>query len=179
MFLVRIINRSVGLPARTTDSAVVTLLTWTVVYLAENPLFGGVAALAFALDAVLDGRLRMQWVFAVLCFGGMLISLLLSGLEVSTSWMATPGVAIALTAITVAYLATLVRIRIKHACGDVTGDRLSTSRVRMGMMICWLAASQGLLSGEAGFAHTAVLWSAMAGVAAMAVLVRVRKKSIS
>ena len=75
------------------------------------------------------------------------------------------------------YLATLLQTRAVRACGDVTSDRLSVQRVRMGMLICLLVAAQGLVAAQAGLAYTAVLWASMAGVALTGVVARAKGKT--
>ncbi len=177
MFLVRIVNRTVGLPARVTDSLVVTGLVFAVVYLTKSPLFGAVAALAFALDASLENRLRGQWAFAVLCLCGVGVSLTLLDVEIGAPSFMSAGVAVLLVVIVLAYLVTLLQTRVLESRGDVTGDRLAVSRVRAGMLIALLVALQALSLGEPGLAHAPIVWMTMAGVSATAVVIRLRKKS--
>jgi hypothetical protein len=177
MFLVRIVNRTVGLPARVTDSLVVTGLVFAVVYLTKSPLFGAVAALAFALDASLENRLRGQWAFAVLCLCGVGVSLMLLDVEMGAPSFVSAGVAVLLVVIVLAYLVTLLQTRVLESRGDVTGDRLAVSRVRAGMLIALLVALQALSLGEPGLAHAPIVWMTMAGVSATAVVIRLRKKS--
>ena len=64
LFLVRIVNRTVGLPARLSDSAVVLLLVAWAVYSLENPLLGVLGAVAFGFDAVLRDPRKRQIGFA-------------------------------------------------------------------------------------------------------------------
>jgi len=177
MFLVRIVNRTVDLPARVTDSLVVTGLVFAVVYLTKSPLFGAVAALAFALDASLENRLRGQWAFAVLCLCGVGVSLMLLDVEMGAPSFVSAGVAVLLVVIVLAYLVTLLQTRVLESRGDVTGDRLAVSRVRAGMLIALLVALQALSLGEPGLAHAPIVWMTMAGVSATAVVIRLRKKS--
>jgi hypothetical protein len=177
MFLVRIVNRTVGLPARITDSLVVAGLVFAVVYLTKSPLFGTVAALAFAFDAALRDPLRRQWVFAALCMCGVGVSLTLLDVEIGAPSFMSAGIAALLVVITMAYLVTLLQTRFLESRGDVTGDRLAVSRVRGGMLIALLVAFQSLLMGESGLAHTSIVWATMAGVSATALVLRLWKKS--
>jgi len=71
--LVRIVNRSTGMAARKTDSIIVMLLVFWVIYATKSPFFGAVAAMAFLFDGSLKEPLRHQWVFALICFGGMIV----------------------------------------------------------------------------------------------------------
>ena len=177
MFLVRIVNRSTGLAARVTDSVAVTILVLVTVHFTENPCFAVIAAFAFALDALLTPPLRRQWVFAGLCLGGMVLWQLTLGAEIQPRWSQDLGIGLLLATITAMYLATLLQTRAVRACGDVTSDRLSVQRVRMGMLICLIVAAQGLVAARAGLAHTAVLWASMAGVASTGFVALVRGRT--
>ncbi len=175
MLLVRIVNRTTGLPARIADSVAVTLLCFAVIYFGGNPLFGLVAALAFLFDAVLGQPLRRHGMFAIVCLLGIAASFGLSGIGAQT---VHSGVALSLAAVTLAYVVTLMLTRNIESCGDVTGIRLAASRVRAGMLVALLAAWQVLLFDEQGVAHAVVVWSAMGGVAATAVVIRPLKKVV-
>ena len=166
MFLVRVVNRTVGPPARLADSIAVSGLAVAVVYLASNPLFGSVAALAFALDASLRPRWRRHWVFAVLC-------LLAAGAQVAHHGVGLgassgPGVGVTLfLAITVlGFAVTIARTRVLDSVADMTGERLVVSRVQGGMLIALLVALQTLLLGQRWIGLASLVWAALAGVAA-------------
>jgi len=176
MLLVRIVNRTVGLPARTTDSIVVTLLVVTVIYLTENPLFGVVAALAFALDASLVKPLRRQWILAMLCLSGGGVSYVLFDVDIGAPSLVSVGVTVLLLVVTLTYLVMLSYTRVVESRGDVTGDRLAVSRVRGGMLIALLVVLQALFVEKSLLAHSAIVWVSLAGVSATALVVRVGKR---
>lgn len=176
MLLIRIVNRTAGLPARVTDSGAMTLVAFAVMYLTGNPGFGLVAAMAFVLDAVLSRPLRRQWIFAAVCLLGTLVFFRLSKVD---SLMPSPvhaGVILLLGAVSLAYVVTLLRTRNVESRGDVTGVRLAASRVRAGMFVALLVAWQALLFEEQGLAHAVVVWSALGGVAVTAGVIRPLKK---
>jgi hypothetical protein len=176
MLLIRIVNRTVGLRARVTDSGAITLAVFAVMYLTGNPGFGCVAAMVFVLDAVLSKPLRRQWIFAAVCLLG---SLAFFGLSKVDSLMPSPvhvGVISLLAAVSLAYVVTLLRTRTVESRGDVTGVRLAASRVRSGMFVALLVAWQALLFEEQGVAHAVIVWSALGGVAVTAVVIRPLKK---
>ena len=179
MFLVRIVNRSTGLPARTTDSVVVTLLVFVVMYLTKTPLFGVVAVLAFVLDAYLESPLRRQWVFAGLCLFGVAASVTLLDVTIGAPSFMNSTVALLLLAIGVAYLVTLFQTRSLQSRGDVTDDRLSVPRVRAGMLIALLVVLQALAVGESGLSHASAVWATLAGVSTTAVVVGLWRKAVS
>jgi hypothetical protein len=172
MFLVRIVNRTAGPPARMTDSVVVSGLAITVMYLTKSPLFGIAASLAFALDAVLQDALRRQWLFAVLCLSvaGAWLVRYGSGLDAESGL--SGGIAVLLVVVALTYAATILLMRVTESVTDATGDRLSVSRVRAGMTIALLVASLAFPLGQPGLILTAVVWASLTGVAGTAILVR-------
>ena len=141
--LVRMVNRSSGLPAKKTDSFLTMALSIFIIYSTDSALFGAVAALAFFLDGSLREPLRHQWVFGLVCLGGMIVYMvdhdigwrLLSGPDTLFKWLSLLFILIfALDS----FLLRRVRTR-----GDVNGLRLDVARVRGGMAIAFLAALQG------------------------------------
>jgi hypothetical protein len=66
LVLVRLVNRSVGLPPRLLDAvAIVALIGWSM-WTTQSAWVGVVAAAAFGIDAVLPGGLLRHWAFAAL-----------------------------------------------------------------------------------------------------------------
>jgi len=179
IFLARIVNRTVGLPARTTDSIVVTLLVVVVMYLTENPLPGVVAALAFALDASLENPLRRQWIFAVLCLLGVGGLVTLHGLDLGAPSLLNTRVAWLLAAVALAYLMTIFLTRVIESPADVTGERLAASRVRAGMLIALLVALQALSGGGPGMVQASIIWSVLAGVSLTSIMRHLAKKPVA
>jgi hypothetical protein len=161
LFLVRIVNRTVGLPAQVSDSVAVTLLVAWAVYSLENPLLGLVAGAAFGLDALLANPQRRQLGFAAVC------------LVVSTGWIGQHGVVITHTTtltvltkwlvaiVSVGFFVAVFRTSAPRSASDATGELLTRQRVQAGMLIGWLVAVLSLGSGvyTAGF-----VWAAIAGV---------------
>jgi hypothetical protein len=142
--LVRIVNRSTGLTARISDSIVVMLLTYWVIYSTGSPFFGLVAAVAYVLDGSLKDPFRNQWVFAIICFAGMVIYMV--DHDVGLSVISAPdalGEWLALMFLLVfalnAYLLGDVT-----STGDVGGEKLDTGRVKGGMIVALLVVLQGL-----------------------------------
>lgn len=164
LFLVRIVNRTVGIPARVSDSVAVTLLVAWAVYSLENPLLGLVGAAAFALDAALSNPQRHQIAFAVAC------------LVVSAGWVWQHGLLVAdptaLTApikwlaaiVSIGFFVALFRTQEPRSLGDATGEQLTRQRVQACMLIGWLIALQSLSSGTQGVEATGLVWATLAGV---------------
>jgi len=165
LLLVRIVNRSVGLAARISDSILVVGLVITAIHSTHSPLFGAVGALAFAFDAILrDGR-RHQWAFAASCLAGAGIYGLLHGIGVENSESFPPLVLGLVGGVSVLYVAMIPWTRRLDSTGDATGAPLSLSRVRGGMVIGLLAASQTLILGSSGVKTASLVWATLAGVA--------------
>ena len=142
--LVRVVNRSSGLMARTADSVVLTLLVIWTVYANQSPWFGAVAALAFVLDASLKNPHRKQLLFAALCLGTMVVYIV----DHDVNWLTlqAPDSLLQWLAIAMSLLLGLNLLLLKkvHSRGDVGDKRLSLQRVKAAMVIALLACLQGL-----------------------------------
>ena len=158
--LVRIVNRSTGLPARKSDSAILMVLAIVVVYTTGSPLFGLVAGLAFIMDGTLKGPLRHQWLFGLVCAATTVVYVVdhdagLAQLSAPDSLFQWLG----LLALLVFALNTLVQKKV-HARGDVNRLRLDVNRVRGGMAIGLLAGLQGIGRMES----VAIIVAVIAGI---------------
>lgn len=158
--LVRIVNRSTGLAARMADSVLLMLLSIGTVYWTESPLFGGVAAVAFILDGTLREPLRHQWVFALVCLGGMVVYMIdhdvgLGPVRAPDSLFEWLSVLFLVMFALYVYLTRKVASR-----GDVDDRPLEVNRVRGGMAVGLLAALQGIGQPE----EVAVIIAAIAGI---------------
>lgn len=158
--LIRVVNRSTGLPARKSDSVALVLLTIAVIYSTGSPLFGGVAALAFVLDGSLKEPLRHQWVFALVCLGGMVVYLV-----DHDGGLGLPGTPnslfewLSVLFLLMFALDILLTRRIRSR-GDINDRPLLVGRVRGGMAVGLLAAMQSVDRPE----NVAVIVAAIAGI---------------
>jgi hypothetical protein len=158
--LIRVVNRSTGLAARKSDSLLLVLLSITVVYWSDSPLFGGVAALAFLLDGSLKDPLRHQWVFALVCLGAMVVYRV--DHDLGFGQLGAPDSLFEWLSVLFLLMFALdtVLTRTTHARGDVNNRPLDPNRVRGGMVVGLLAALQGI-NRPAG---VAVIVAAIAGI---------------
>ena len=159
--LVRIVNRSTGMAARLSDSIVVMLLAFWVIYATQSPFYGAVAALAFIFDGSLKDPLRHQWVFALICFGGMIVYMV--DHDVGLSYFSAPDSLIewlALIALVILALDMFLLKKVRSGA-DLNGQTLDLTRVKGGMAIGLLAAFQGLAVLE----NVILLVAAVAGIA--------------
>ena len=160
LVLVRIVNRSTGLPARVADTvAVLGFALWAG---QEQPLLLPVAAIAFALDAVLEGPLRRHYLaagvslaaFVWLLFGGRVDAVM-------------PDV-VAATGLGAFLLLTLLlawRQAEPVSRGDIGAELLDRTRVRAGLILGYLLAAQAVVAdGSAAWLATPV-WLCIAAVA--------------
>ena len=158
--LVRMVNRTSGLPARTSDSIALTILSVWVVYATQSPWFGGVAAMAFVLDGVLQAPLRKQWLLAFVCLGAMVVYTV--DYDVALLHFTAPDSLLEWVTVVVLVLFALNMVRLKkiHSRGDVGQQYLDLERVKGGMAIVILATLQGM--GD--MSDVLVLLAAMGGV---------------
>lgn len=159
--LVRIVNRSTGMAARKTDSIIVTLLVFWVIYATRSPFYGAVAALAFVFDGSLKNPLRHQWVFALICFGGMIVYMV--DHDVGLAYFSAPDALIEwLSLIALLILALdLFLLKKVRSVADLNGQPLDLTRVKGGMAVGLFAAFQGLGALE----NVIVLVATVAGIA--------------
>jgi hypothetical protein len=158
--LVRLVNRSTGVAAKLSDSIIVLLLSFWVIYSTGSPFYGAVAALAFALDGSLKHPLRHQWVFALICFGGMIVYMV--DHDVGRSLFAVPATLAEWLSLAVLLVLALDMILLKdvRSRADATGRQLNLSRVKYGLAVGLLAAFQGLLTVQG----VEMLVATMAGI---------------
>ena len=163
LLLVRIVNRTVGLPARVTDSVLVVSITAWLTYDGPFPWLGLIGVLAFALDASLEQRLLHQWVFSGVCLVVAGLSFYRHGpylLEESLS----RTMVILLTIIAVGYVLRIWRTRVVKSLSDATGSPLYLSRVRAGMLVAFWIGLQALTQGQFGIETSSLVWATLAGV---------------
>ena len=158
--LVRIVNRSTGLAARKSDSAVLMILSIVVIYTTASPLFGVVAALAFILDGSLREPLRHQWIFGLVCLGATVVYMVDHDVTLGQfrppdslfEWLAVLFLLI--------FALNILLTRRVRATGDVNHRALDVKRVRGGMAVGLLAALQGINTP----AEVAVIVAVIAGI---------------
>jgi hypothetical protein len=158
--LMRVVNRSSGLAARRTDSALLVLLTIAVIYLTDSPLFGAVGALAFVLDGTLREPLRHQWIAAFVCIGGTVVYMV--DHDVAPGRFAAPDTLFEWlsAAFLLMYGLNILLLRGVSSVGDVGHRGLDLARVRGGMVVGLFAALQGIDEAT----RVAVIAAAIAGI---------------
>jgi len=168
LFLVRVVNRSTGLPARLGDSIAVTGLSFWTMHATRSPLLAVVAALAFAFDAGLPRALHRQWFFAMLCLAGAALWTFAVGNGLDELTLLNPGASYWPAGVTVVYGIAYFRSRDVTSVGDVGDERLSVARVRAGMAIGLLVPAVAAASGP--LEVSSAVWATLAGVGLGSVL---------
>lgn len=129
----RLVNRTVGPPARLTDAGVILVVLAIGVLVAGHWSIAIVGAVAFVLDASLRGGLQRSWVFAVSCVGLWAAAWALG--DVIVGWVAAPWWLGVLALVCVMAIATWPTVR---SSGDLPGYPLHLARVRGGMVVALL-----------------------------------------
>jgi len=178
ILLIRIVNRSTGLPSKTSDSIAVLLLSgW--ISSQGNWIFGLFTALAFFLDSFLPEPNRQNRIFGVIAF---IVSLL--------AFIRTPGKESVLLDVEVGlFILAAVLLFIPHVLssrkiksrGDLTGIPLDSLRTQAAQLTAMLSAGlSAVLGGVAGAESLMPLWGAILGISLygnLQVLLKKRSKS--
>ena len=163
LFLARIVNRTVGLPARVSDSIAVVLLVFWAVYDLSDPWLAVVAAIAFCFDAVLPETHRPQLVFAAICLAGFWFSKSQPELNTAVVSSLVPRLQAAVSVVTIAFIITIARTQRIGSLADATAKALEPARVQAGMLLALLVALQSLMLGAEGVQSAALVWASLAG----------------
>jgi hypothetical protein len=164
--LVRLLNRTVGIPPTLFDLGGVTVLALWCATALGNPWIAALAAFALGVDALLDPGRRGAWVAAGVAALG-------ASWRLVRTWEAdavAPGgldqaTGLIIGAISVAFLVTTIRTRTVTSRCDRTQEPVQPARVRWGMTIALLAALSTVALGESGVRTGALVWTTLAGVA--------------
>ncbi len=162
LFLVRIVNRSTGLPARPFDTfSVLGLCIWAAITL-EQSLILLLAAAAFSLNATLKEPQRHHLVAAALClavFGWLLVT----GRSVMSGYLTIRDWSI-VGALAAANVRVIRQNRVPVSVCDVFAKPLDGSRVNAGLWLGFLLGLQALLTdGRSAWLDTPV-WACLLAV---------------
>jgi len=163
LLLLRIVNRTGGLPARPLDSLAVlglgAWLTWQGYWMA-----GLTTAAAFLLDGLLSPPLRTQRFVSGLAFVATLVLSIFHG-DMAMESGATMPVAVSSVLMAGLFLVVIVTSREVQAVGDATGVPLNPRRVQAGHILALLTVLLlAWWAGASGVVDLLPLWAAMVGV---------------
>jgi hypothetical protein len=164
LLLVRIVNRTVGLPARIFDSLLMLgLAGWFT--LQGSWIVGLMTALAFFLDGQLSPPHRRQLLFAGIAFLVTVISFVLTGGIQGEAKLSFPGL-LALLVMSALFVLVIIDSRELRTLSDQTSEPLNPRRAQAAQIIALLTGIQfALWRGDPGLVSLMPLWAAMLGVA--------------
>ena len=175
LLLIRIINRSIGLPAKTSDSLAILLLSGWISFQGEW-LFGLFTALAFFLDSSLPEPNRGNRIFGGIAF---IISLFIfirtAGKE---SILMNTQLGLFVLAVALLFIPRVLSSRKIKSKGDLTGIPLDPLRTRVAQLTALLSAVLfATLKGWAGVESLMPLWGAFLGISLYGYLQMLLKRS--
>jgi hypothetical protein len=163
LLLLRLVNRTAGLPAKPLDSlAVLGLGTW----LAWQGywMVGLVTTVAFLLDGLLSPPLKSHLFVSGLAFVATVILSVFRG-DIAMESGPTTVVVIASVVVAGLFLVVIATSRELQAVGDATGRPLNPRRVQAGQVLALLTALLfAWWAGASGVVALLPLWAAMIGV---------------
>ena len=163
LLALRIVNRTVGPPARPLDTIAILGLVAVAAWRGHLVL-AGIAAGAFVLDAILDPSNRVHLVAAGVSLG--LLGVGVSRLELAPGLTLTPLMWLALAA-TVPFLALIRGSGEPRAVSDAGDAPLSGRRVRAAQWLGLIGlVASVLVEGPDGLAALSPLWAALVGTGA-------------
>jgi len=171
LLMVRMVNRTTGLPARRLDSVALLVLAGWLTF-TGNIFVGLITALAFFLDSRMPKPQQQHVLFAGMQMLIVGISVYVNGFTVDSSTVALIG-ARAVVVISVLFLVVIVDSKEVRAVGDQTGEVLDPIRVQSAQV---LALSTALLitvwNGTPGIVAILPLWAAIVGTVVYRTAVR-------
>ena len=163
LLVLRIVNRTVGLPAKPLDSLAVlglgAWLTWQGIWIA-----GLITAVAFLLDGLLSPPLRIHLFASGLALASTVILSIFQGNMAMESGPTVP-IVISSVVMTSLFLVVIATTREPKAVGDATGEPLNPRRVQAAQILALLTALVfAWWAGASGMVALLPLWAAMLGV---------------
>jgi hypothetical protein len=163
LLVLRLVNRTTGLPAKPLDSLGVlglgAWLTWQGYW-----MMGLVTSVAFLLDGLLSPPLRRQLLVSSLA---LLATVILSIFHGGMAMESGPTMLVVVFSIVVAglFLPVIAITREVEAVGDATGEVLNPRRVQAAQVVALLTAILfAWWAGASGLITLLPLWAAMIGV---------------
>ena len=163
LLVLRIVNRSVGLPAKPLDSLGVLGLGAWLAWQGYWPV-GLMTAVAFLLDGLLSQPLRYHLFVSGLAFVTTVAITIFHG-EMAMESGPTMPLVIASVVLVGLFTIVIATTRKVEAVGDATGEVLNPRRVQAAQVLALLTALLfAWWDGESGVLALLPLWAAMAGV---------------
>jgi hypothetical protein len=164
ILLLRVVNRTTGLPAKMLDSLLMlglgSWLTWQ-----GGWIYGLMTGLAFFLDSRLSPPHRRHLLLAVVA---LLATVILFSVAGSMPGGDRPSMLaiLAVLGISVLFAPVILVSRQLNAVGDATGERLNPGRVQAAQVVALLTGLQlAWWDGDPGVVQLTPLWATLLGVA--------------
>jgi hypothetical protein len=167
LFLLRMVNRTVGVPLTLPDSILIMLIGIYLVYTGKW-MYGIVMSIAFIMDATLKEPVRRHFPYAVISMAAGLFSVYDNGIEIKF----IPGHIFALLLLALFFISRILLAGQSNYLSDRSGQRLSSQRV---IAACIVALAAGLLAipeGSTAIIAAFPLWAAMGGTVAFDIVQR-------
>lgn len=174
MFLMRIFNRTTGLPAKINDSIILLLLTGWMVYSSQNVIYAFAAALVYFLDSRFRPKHTFHLYFSILILIGGVVVYILGVANLGELDIRVPEQVPAVTIAFFFLLHVFTTREVASTC-DVNNAPLSPSRIRWTQIITALVVLVFALIVPQGFWLWFPVWSVM-GAAVLTRIFRIFSK---
>ena len=174
LLILRIINRSTGLPARITDSLLVSIIA-TYLICKGGWIYGLFSIIAFLLDSFLDPQFRDQLYFAAL---NAVITVLIWIFRGIPNYSDALSIPILIIAISISLLAIpLIAASSKTiSLSDITHQKLNSTRIQAAQLFALAFALIILFyEGNTGMRKLSVLWAVFPGLSIYCLLNKMKK----
>lgn len=164
LFISRIVNRSVGLPAKLSDSIILLLFTGLVGFSASW-IYAMMGVMAFFVDSILPDRDRKHLLFAGLSAGIMILGFIMQSDSVKPTLPTTEFI-LGIVVTTLIFIPTILKSKHLIVTADITQEPLVPIRVQATQIIAVVFGFYvALWQGNAGILNFLPLWLTIAGVA--------------
>jgi hypothetical protein len=164
LFISRIVNRSVGSPAKLSDSIALLLFTGLVGF-AASWIYAMMGVMAFFVDSVLPNRDRKHLLFAGLSAGIMILGFVMQNNSVKPTLPTTEFI-LGIVVTTLIFIPTILKSKYLTVTADITKEPLVPIRVQATQIIAVVFGYYvALWQGNAGILNFLPLWLTIAGVA--------------
>lgn len=162
LLVLRVINRSAGVPVRPFDSITVLgfggWMAWQ-----THWLFGLLTAVAFLLDARLANPLKRHWIFGGLAFVVSMVALEFHNPVWGTALLTAAGLVLAVAA-TAIFVPVIWGSNYIKAVGDLSGEPLNSRRVQGAQLLALATVILFALASDlSGVVAWLPLWAAIIG----------------
>jgi len=169
LFLLRMVNRTVGVPLTLSDSILIMVMG---IYLAYTGkwMYGIVMSIAFLMDATLKEPVRRHFPYAVISLITALLSIYDKGIEINF----VPEHIFALLLLALFFISRILLAGRSNYLSDRTGQLLSSQRVTAACIVALAAGLLAIPAESTAIIATFPLWAAMGGTVAFDIMQRMR-----